>query len=98
MKNLEKFKNGKTKIPKLLQAKRQPPNLLRSLSLSLNRDHKNTPQSENNGNRFEKCNNKRYLLCKIAIDSPIYKTKNGTISKQNFKMISKSMDLIYLLI
>ena len=85
-------------MPKFIHAKRQPPNLLRSLSLSQKRDHTNNDQSEQNGITFEKCNDKRCLLCKIVIDSPTYKTKNGTILKRNFKMTCKSRDLIYLLI
>ena len=71
---------------------------MQSLLLSLKRDHTNNDQSEQNGIAFEKCNDKRCLLCKIVIDSPTYKTKNGTILKRNFKITCKSMDLIYLLI
>ena len=97
LKNIEKVKNGKRIMPKFIHAKRQPPNLLRSLSLSLKRDHTNNDQSEQNGITFVKCNDKRCLLCTIVIDSPTYKTKNGTILKRNFKMTCKSRDLVYLL-
>ena len=92
----ENVKAGKTPLPDIITAGRQPPNLLRQLSLNIRRDH-NSP-NENQAKNIAPCKDKRCLFCPLAIKEDSYKTKNGTLLKRNSKMSCKSMDLIYLLV
>ena len=75
-------------------ARRQPPNLLRHLSLSIHRDQKPTEPSR----KFKKCSDKRCEFCKIVIDEDSYTTKNGFKLTRNHAMTCKTRDLIYMII
>ena len=92
----EKAMNGKKDAPQIIVARRQPPSLARTLSLSVNRDH-NLPENYNEIS-YKKCRNSLCVFCTIAIKENTYTTKNGTILKRNQSMSCKSMDLIYLLV
>ena len=89
-------KANQTTPPKIIKAKRQPPNLLRSLSLGKTNDHNLNYKTHNTGN-FQKCADKRCKLCPCVITSPTYTTVNGTKLKRNRDMTCKSDDLIYCL-
>ena len=80
----------------IMTARRQPPNLLRQLSLNINRDH--TIECENNDKTLTPCSDKKCEFCPQAISRDTYITKNVTILKRNHKMTCKSRDLIYILI
>ena len=95
LEKLNKVQNGKKSVPRILTAKRQPPNLLRLLSLSMKRDHRLT--NINKGD-YVKCKDKRCMLCKQVIHEKSYKTKTGVILERDFNMSCKTKDLIYLLI
>ena len=92
---LEKVKAGKKSVPRIITAKRQPPSLLRLLSLSVKRDHtlKVTRKYE-----YSKCLDKRCMLCQQVILGQSYTTKTGKNIKCNSNMNCKTRDLIYLLI
>ena len=92
----DKVKNGKMKMPKIITARRQPPNLLRILSLSKKRDH-STSTDENDG-KYIPCKDPRCETCPAVIKAKTYVTKNETVLKRNAKMSCKSRDLLYLLI
>ena len=93
----DKIKASNSEIPKIINARKQPLNLLRLLSLSKKRDH-NLNELNNNNGEFIKCGNKQCLFCKDnAIVESTYTTKNGTTLKRNVNMTCKTMDLIYLL-
>ena len=93
-----KIKASNSKVPRIINARKQPLNLLRMLSLSKKRDHTIT----NNNNvlgTFTKCGNTRCLFCyECVISDTTYTTKNGTILKRKVEMNCKTMDLIYCLI
>ena len=94
LKFTNKILNKKLSMPKVIVAKRQPPNLLRQLSLNLDRDQNITT----NSNNFTKCTDSRCLFCQIVIENETYTTKSGYVLKRNFPMTCKTRDLIYLLI
>ena len=85
------------RIPIIINARRQPPNLVRMLSLSKKRDH--TENLPNTNNTFTKCNSKQCIFChENVISENTYTTKNGTVLKRKMPMDCKTMDLIYLLV
>ena len=92
----EKYKAGKLQTPRLITARRQPPNLARILSLNQTRDH--TLSINTKDGMFTRCEDARCKLCENVITDKSYTTKNGTILKRNANMNCKSKDLIYVLI
>ena len=93
----EKVAGGLVDYPKIIVARRQPPNLLRSLSLSVTRDQNQNSQLPKDST-FSKCTDPRCQFCQLVITSSTYTTKNGTLLKRNQPMCCKTMDLIYVLI
>ena len=93
----EKVAGGLVDYPKIIVARRQPPNLLRSLSLSVTRDQNQNYQLPKDST-FSKCTDPRCQFCQLVITSSTYTTKNGTLLKRNQPMCCKTMDLIYVLI
>ena len=91
----ETVKNGKMKQPKIITARRQPPNLLRILSLSKKRDHK-TSSNKSDG-EYIPCKDPRCKTCPAVIKAKKFVTKNGTVLTRNKRMSCKSRDLMYLL-
>lgn len=91
--NINKISTNKTlQVPRIINAKRQPPNVLRSLALK----HKS---SESNKERdFKRCKDPRCLFCKQVIADNSYRTTNGTILKRNKPMTCKSRDVMYYLV
>ena len=90
--------SGHMKVPQIITARRQPPNLLRSLSLSKKRDHK-TLDKVTKVFDFDKCKNSRCKFCtENVIPDPTYTTLNGTKLVRNEKMSCKTQDLIYCLV
>lgn len=97
--NCEIVKSGKVKMPNIITSRRQPPNLLRTLSLNKKRDHTGSSNNNNSANKFTKCKDTRCLFCKEnVISTESYKTCNGTTLKRNANMTCKTQDLIYLLV
>ena len=92
-----KVSNGKRTIPKITIARRQPPNLLRILSLSKKRDHNVQNTKHISTYDYSKCKDKRCELCPIAISGSQYTTKSGYTLRRNTSMTCKSKDLLYLL-
>lgn len=84
------------KQPKIITARRQPPNLLRILSLSKKRDHK-TSSNKSDG-EYIPCKDPRCKTCPAVIKAKKFVTKNGTVLTRNKSMSCKSRDLMYLLI
>ena len=96
MKNTEVIKSGKRKMPQIITARRQPPNLRRKLSLGKRNDH---TSSQNSRPNFVKCTDKRCTFCSnTAITDNIYSTRNNSILKRNKIIGCKTRDLLYLLI
>ena len=93
----EKVVGGLVDYPKIIVARRQPPNLLLSLSLSVTRDQNQNSQLPKDST-FSKCTDPRCQFCQLVITSSTYTTKNGTLLKRNQPMCCKTMDLIYVLI
>ncbi|KAL5255370.1 hypothetical protein ACHWQZ_G014702 [Mnemiopsis leidyi] len=93
----DKGKAGKLQTPKIIAARRQPPNLGRILSLNQTRDH--TTSGNNKEGVFTKCQDKRCKLCTLnVIPDKTYTTKNGTKLTRRTNMNCKTRDLIYMLI
>ena len=88
---------GKINEPKIIIAKRQPKNVLRSVSLNINRDH-TLQKHDSTSKTFIKCTDPRCEFCKIVISDNSYITKNKQKIDRNFTMTCKTMDLLYILI
>ena len=90
------FMIKKNSAAKIYKCQETTPNLLRSISLSVKRDH-SLKNCDTIGS-FTKCNDKRCLNCKNVIITPTYKARNGTILTKNFTFTCEAQDLNYLLI
>jgi len=93
---LDKISNGQINMPNMIVARRQPPSLLRQLSLSIFRDH--DIKIDHNQPKYTKCDSNKCIFCTIVISDDSYTTKNGTVLTRNQAMSCKSMDLLYVLI
>ena len=97
------LKYTKATMPhKIIAARRQPPSLLRTLSLSKKMDQytdlDDTGGTSQDGARFNKCTDKRCQTCPVTITNSTYRCKNGTTLQRNSTMDCKSRDLVYMII
>ena len=82
---------------KIIAARRQPPNLRRILSLSKKRDQY-TEETPKEGQRFNRCTDKRCKTCPASIEEGTITTLNGTLLTRTHAMNCKSKDLVYMII
>lgn len=92
----EKAKAGIMTMPKIITARRQPPNLSRILSLSKKRDH--TLNSNIKPGSYTPCKDSRCGTCPAVIKNRTLTTRNGTVLTRNADMNCKTRDLIYVVI
>ena len=95
---ITKITNSNLEVPRIINSKKQPPNLMRQLALN----HKRDNNLKNNHNipdrKFYKCQDKRCKTCPNTITDVKYTTINGTCLKRNAPFSCQTTDIIYCLV